>query len=129
MHSVGLIEHLSAEKVTKDNAEDITCKAIRSTLDLVRHFTVPNDLEEKIVEDEDGFVYKEEWWIKAFIGRPAKAIIQAKELMKKVTEKIYKCLVQPQRFIPRSLSKMLWPCMRLQKLYILKTNQFASVKD
>jgi len=57
IHNSEFIERVSGEKITPANAEDITCQAVRKTLDLVRHFTIPEDLEIKTFTDEDGFTY------------------------------------------------------------------------
>jgi len=70
IHNVDLIEYLAEDKITPKNAEDLTCKAVSKVLDLVRHFTVPVNLEPQIVTDEDGFVYKQEWWTKTILKRP-----------------------------------------------------------
>jgi hypothetical protein len=64
IHNVEFIEHASGEKLNTSNAEDITCKAVRNTLDLVRHFRIPDFLDKKESEDEDGFRYRDEWWTK-----------------------------------------------------------------
>jgi len=58
IHNVEFIEQVAQEKVTSSNAEDITCKAVRKTLDLVRHFCIPQDLGVHEVTDEDGFTYR-----------------------------------------------------------------------
>ncbi len=47
IHNVEFIEHASGEKLSSSNAEDITCKAVRNTLDLVRHFRIPDFLDKK----------------------------------------------------------------------------------
>jgi len=51
IHNVDLIEYLTDDKVTPSNAEDLTCKAASKVLDVVRHFCIPSDLEEKTYED------------------------------------------------------------------------------
>ena len=38
IHNVDYIKYVSGEKLIKNNSEDITCKAIGKTLDLVRYF-------------------------------------------------------------------------------------------
>ena len=88
IHSVDFIEHVSGGKVTADNAEDLTCKAVSETLDLVRHFTVPESLEPKTYRDEDGFVYRQEWWSKEIAERPNKNVQQTRDLMKKDADRI-----------------------------------------
>ena len=89
IHNVDFIEHVTADKINPKNAEDLTCKAVSKTLDLVRHFTVPDKLEPSTYEDEDGFAYRVEWWCREIIARPNKTVEQTRELMKKDVERIY----------------------------------------
>jgi len=97
IHNVEFMQQVTQEKVTTSNAEDVACKAVRKTLDLVRHFCVPQDLEKRIVTDEDGFTYIVEWWTKTIKYRPIKSIEDARELMKKDIARIYHC-IKRQRF-------------------------------
>ena len=92
IHNTEFIEKVSGKKITPSNAEDLICQAVNKTLDLVRHFTIPVDLEIKTFTDEDGFIYREEWWTKEIISRPIKNLEDAKELMKKDIERIYKSI-------------------------------------
>ncbi len=92
IHNVELIEHITGKKITPLNAEDVTCEAVRNTLDMVRHFAIPDNLEERVITDKDGFIYKVEWWTVALMKRPIKNVEDARELMKKDIEKIYKCI-------------------------------------
>lgn len=92
IHNVGFIEHVGGEKVTPENAEDVTCRAVRKTLDLVRHFCIPDELEPRIETDEDGFQYRTEWWTKEIIHRPVSTIDDVRELMKRDIERIYKSI-------------------------------------
>ncbi len=97
IHSVDFIEEVCGEKVTPANAGDLTCRAVRETLDLVRHFCVPDDLEDHIVTDEDGFTYTIQWWTKDIRDRPIKSTDDARELMEKDIERIYGC-IDKQKF-------------------------------
>ncbi|MBC8387979.1 MAG: hypothetical protein H8E13_08020 [Actinobacteria bacterium] len=92
IHNVDFIEYVSGEKLTKDNAEDITCKAISKTLDLVRHFRIPDFLDKREYEDEDGFKYREEWWTSQIAYIPIKTLSEAKDMMKRDIERIYKSI-------------------------------------
>ena len=97
IHNVDFIEHVSGEKVTPENAEDVTCKAVRETLDLVRHFCIPGNLEPYIEEDEDGFQYRVEWWTKEIKYRPIGSMDDVIALVNKDIEAIYRSLDQ-QKF-------------------------------
>ena len=92
IHNVEFIEYVSGEKLTPQNAEDITCKAVRETVDMVRHFRIPDFLGKKITEDEDGFIYEEEWWTKSVKHIPVRTVEQTKAMMQKDTERIYKAI-------------------------------------
>ena len=61
IHNVEFIEEVTEEKVTSSNAEDVVCEAVRKTLDLVRHFCIPEDLGVHEVTDEDGFTNLQEF--------------------------------------------------------------------
>jgi len=97
IHNVDFIERVAGEKVTPENAEDVTCKAMRQTLDLVRHFCIPDNLESWVETDDDGFQYRAQWWTMETLYRPIKTLEDAAELMKRDIERIYGCLDQ-QKF-------------------------------
>ena len=97
IHNTQFIEQVSGKKITPENAEDITCKAVRDTIDLVRHFCIPEDLGIHEVRDEDGFVYRDEWWTKEIVSRPIETIEDARELMKKDIERIH-ASIESQKF-------------------------------
>jgi len=92
IHNVDLIEHLTSDKITPKNAEDLTCKAVSKVLDLVRHFTVPDNLEPLVYTDEDGFVRRKEWWTRDILRRPNKSVQETRDLMKSDIEKIYRAI-------------------------------------
>lgn len=94
IHSADFIESVSGRKITPGNAEEVTCEAVRKTLDLVRHFCIPEDLEARYETDEDGFTYRVEWWTKEIVRRPIHGIDDARELMKKDIERIGRCIVR-----------------------------------
>lgn len=89
-HNCRFIEHLTGKKITKSNAEDLACEAIRSKLDLCRHFAIPDpDLfEDKEFTDEDGFVIRENWWTGSYLSSPLKTAEDAVEMMKKDSDRI-----------------------------------------
>ena len=97
IHNIDFIEKVGGEKITPRNAEDITCRAVRKTLDLVRHFCIPADLETRELSDEDGFVYRDLWWTKEIIHRPIETMQDATELMKRDIERVYQS-IEKQKF-------------------------------
>jgi hypothetical protein len=88
LHNIEVIEYFGGEKVTPRNALDVTCRAIGRTLDFARHFAVP-DMEPRIVRDEDGFVYRLEWWTGQVLQRPFKDPKGLAEIVKKDIDRIY----------------------------------------
>ncbi|MCL5986206.1 MAG: uroporphyrinogen decarboxylase family protein [Actinobacteria bacterium] len=92
IHNVDLIEHLAEKKITSKNALDLLCKAAKKILDLIRHFAIPDDLEVRLEKDEDGFVYKREWWTKTFVHRPFETVDDAARMVEKDIKKISDCI-------------------------------------
>ena len=92
IHNVDLIEHLAGDRVTPGNAEDLTCRAVSKVLDLVRHFCIPSDLEHKTYSDDDGFVYRHQWWTREIVERPNKTVDQTRDLMKADVESIRRAI-------------------------------------
>jgi hypothetical protein len=97
IHNVDFIEHVTGDKVTPSNAEDLVCRTAGKTLDLVRHFCIPEDLEKRTTVDEDGFVYEEQWWTMEIRHRPIESMDDASDLMKKDIERIY-ASIEKQKF-------------------------------
>jgi uroporphyrinogen-III decarboxylase len=92
LHNIDLIEYLTDDKVTPKNAEDLICKATSKILDLVRHFSIPKNLEPRIIKDSDGYVYKMEWWTGSIVSRPFTDLAGAKHVMEQDIERIYECI-------------------------------------
>jgi hypothetical protein len=88
LHNIEIIEHYGGEKVTPQNALDVTCRAVGRTLDFARHFAAP-DMEPRIVRDEDGFVYRLEWWTGQLLQRPFKDPKGLSEIVKRDIDRIY----------------------------------------
>jgi hypothetical protein len=97
IHNVDFIEHVTGERVNPSNAEDLMCRAVRDTLDLVRHFCIPENLEKRRIVDEDGFVYEDEWWTMEIRQRPIESMDDTSELMKKDIDRIY-ASIDKQKF-------------------------------
>ncbi len=89
IHNVDLIEYLTGKKITTKNAEDITCEAISRVLDLVRHFSIPQNLGPVIEEDEDGFIHKKEWWTIQVLQRPFRTMNDVIQMANRDIERIY----------------------------------------
>nr|MBC8388980.1 hypothetical protein [Actinomycetota bacterium] len=83
IHNIRFIEHVYGKSVNSRNAEDAICATIAKTCDMVRHVAIPYNLDSYIEEDEDGFVYRKEWWTAEILKRPFKTVLEAKELVKK----------------------------------------------
>jgi len=105
IHNVDFIEYASGEKLTEKNAEDITCRAVKNTLDLVRHFRIPDFPGEKESEDEDGFRYREQWWTKQITHIPLETLEEAKNMMLKDIDRIY-CSIEKKKFCFQALEQL-----------------------
>ena len=90
LHNIDLIEEVTQQKVTPSNAEDLLCKAANQYLDLIRHLAVPKEPEPSVLKDENGFVYKYEWWTGHLLERPQfKSSKDIEESVKRDIEIIY----------------------------------------
>ena len=88
IHNIDLIEYLTGQKVTPKNAEDLLCKAASSCLDLIRHFAVPDYEGTKVVKEEDGYVYRYEWWTGHIMEKPVYRTVE--DIVRKIEEDIEK---------------------------------------
>jgi hypothetical protein len=104
IHNAEFIECVSGEKLTPQNAEDLACRAVRQTLDLCRHFAIPDNLEPREEVDDEGFVYHVEWWTKGIARRPFHNLQEAADLVKRDIEAIYKSLDR-QKFCHQARGK------------------------
>ena len=90
LHNIDFIEHVTGQKINPKNVEDLLCKAASNYLDLIRHYTVPDYEGNRIVEEEDGFVYRFEWWTGHLIQRPEfRSIEDVKRMVHWDIERIY----------------------------------------
>ncbi|MBM3701103.1 MAG: hypothetical protein FJW68_09365 [Actinobacteria bacterium] len=92
LHNTKLIEYLAGEKITPANAEDLLCRAANKSLDLIRHFAVPDYEGEKIVKEDDGFIYRYEWWTGHILEKPFyKKLEDVKRVIENDIEAMVKC--------------------------------------
>lgn len=101
IHNIDLIEYITEEKITEKNAEEITCRALGQLCDMVRHVAIPYKLDENLIKDADGFVYRVKWYTKDVIERPFKTEYEAVELVKRDIEKINKA-IDNKKFCPQA---------------------------
>ncbi len=92
MHNTDLMENLTGKKITPENAEDVACAAVGKALDLVRHFSIPVNLEPEITADEDGFIHKKEWWTVQVLERPFKNMGDVVRMANADIERIKDCI-------------------------------------
>ena len=92
IHNITLMEYLTGKKINSENAEDVSCEAVGKVLDLVRHFSIPDFTEPVIVKDEDGFIYKKEWWTVQVLERPFKEMNDVVRMVKRDIKRIYDCI-------------------------------------
>ena len=65
-----LCEHVTGQPVTIDNGMELLLATIRDRLDITRGIAPPS--EERTWKDDEGFVYKGEWWTTWIVERPFK---------------------------------------------------------
>jgi uroporphyrinogen decarboxylase len=68
IQNIDLIEHVTGQKLTLENGLDLLCRTIGECVDVTRCISPP--VEEKILRNDDGFVYRQEWWTTWLIERP-----------------------------------------------------------
>jgi len=102
VHNLKFIESVYGKTVNSKNAEDAVCCAVAKSLDMVRHFAIPDMLERRIVRDEDGFVYRKEWWTAEILERPFKTVKEARELVKKDIFRI-RSAIENRRFCRQAM--------------------------
>ena len=95
LHNTDLIEYVTGNKITPQNAEDLLCLAANKCVDLIRHFAVPDYTGEKIVKCSDGFVYRYEWWTGHIIEKPGyDSVEDVARIVEKDTEELIKCTAE-----------------------------------
>ncbi len=87
IHHIELVEHITGEKVTPENGLRLLCRAIGERLDITRGISPP--AEERVVRNEDGFVYKQEWWTTWLIERPFRDVRGLLEYIRRNIDEIY----------------------------------------
>ncbi len=102
IHNIRFIEEVYGRQVNQKNAEDAICTTVAKTLDMVRHFAIPSDLESRVINDEDGFVYRKKWWTVEIIERPFRTTAEAKELVKKDIFRI-RSAIENKRFCRQAM--------------------------
>lgn len=65
---VPLVEYVTGERMTPENAVDLLCRTARLYLDTVQAIAPP--MPERLRKDPQGFVYKDEWWTTWLVERP-----------------------------------------------------------
>lgn len=92
IHNISLIEYLTGSKVDPKNAEDLLCMAASKVLDMIRHFAVPDYYDTRTIKDEEGFVYKYEWWTGHIVERPPfDSVDDVARVVEKDISKIHSC--------------------------------------
>ena len=84
---IPLVEHVTGQKVTLKNGLDLLCRAIGQCLDITRGISPP--VAEEVVRDDDGFVYKREWWTTWIIERPFNDVEGLLDYIPRNIEQIY----------------------------------------
>jgi hypothetical protein len=87
IHNIPLIEQVTGETVTPANGLDLLCRTIGECLDITRGISAP--AEERTIRDEDGFVWKHEWWTAWLIERPFHDVPGLLEYIRRNIDQLY----------------------------------------
>jgi uroporphyrinogen decarboxylase len=87
IHNIPLIEHVTGETLTLENGLDLVCRTIGERLDITRGISPP--VEEKVIHQPDGFVYKQEWWTTWLVERPFRDVDGFLEYIRANIDEIY----------------------------------------
>ena len=87
IQNVPLVEAITGEKMTLANGLDLLCRAIGDRLDITRGIAPPVD--NKIIKQPDGFVYKQEWWTTWLVERPFSDVAGLAEYIPRNIEELY----------------------------------------
>ena len=68
---IELCEHVTGERVTLENGLELLLATIRECLDMTRGVTALSPpVPERVWRDDEGFVYRAEWWTQWIVERP-----------------------------------------------------------
>jgi len=88
--NIGVLEHYGKEKINSKNSRKVTIRALKEILDISQcEISIPENLEPSIIKDDDGFVYKCEWWTQTILERPFKTVKELTKVVESDIDKIY----------------------------------------
>ncbi len=87
IHNIPLIECVTGEKLTLQNGMDLLCRTIGERLDITRGISPP--VEEKVIRQPDGFVYRQEWWTTWLVERPFRDVREFLEYVRRNIDEIH----------------------------------------
>ncbi len=87
IQNIPLIEYVTGEKLTPENGLDLLCRTIGERLDITRGIAPP--VEEKLIRQPDGFVYKQEWWTTWLVERPFRDVRAFLEYVRRNIDEIH----------------------------------------
>ena len=87
IQNLDLIEYVTGEKVTPANGLDLLCRTIGKHLDITRGISAP--AEERTIRNDDGFVYRQEWWTTWLVERPFADARGLLDYVRRNTDELY----------------------------------------
>ena len=81
-----LMEHVTGQKLTLENGMELLLATIRECLDATRGICPP--MPERTWKDDDGFVYRGEWWTTWLIERPFSDTKGVREFIRKEIDRL-----------------------------------------
>jgi uroporphyrinogen decarboxylase len=85
VQNIAFIEHYADDKITVENGEKVLCKALGNSIDLTAEINPPSKLG---TFENNGFVYKVEWWTTWLMKRPFNDLDGLKGFIKKNIKEI-----------------------------------------
>jgi hypothetical protein len=87
IHNIPIMEHFAGERITNDNAFDVSLRGIGRALDMTRCIAIPHTGERVHVESQ-GFTYDFDWWTFVIKERPYRDVQHLAECVRREIDNI-----------------------------------------
>lgn len=86
IHHTDLLERVTGKPVTPDNGLDLLCETLSQCVDMTRGVGPP--AADKTWKDDEGFVYRAEWWTTWIVERPFSDVPGACEFIRRNIDRL-----------------------------------------
>ncbi len=93
VHNIPIMEHFAGQKITDENAFEVSLRGVGKVCDLTRCIAIPHTGERQNVSSQ-GFEYNFEWWTFTITKRPYKDVDHLAECIKRDIDEIYDFMAQ-----------------------------------